>query len=137
MKWPAPKTVWQLHATITTRACRTTTPRARVFRQLLEQSFMDSRRSRTSKRKRERGQCRKLTRIHCDRIRLNRVKPGSVSRKDAKAQRKRQRKPLILCVFLCAFASLREFFLQKPRELHMAQWSQGLPPGSTLHVFSF
>src|SRR5215208_7640711 len=110
MKWPAPKTVWQLHATTTTRACRTTTPHARVFRQYLEQSFMDSRRSRTSKRKRARGQCRKLTRIHCDRIRLNRVKPGSVSRKDAKAQRKTQ--TLILCVFLCAFASLREFFLQ-------------------------
>jgi hypothetical protein len=26
---------------------------------------------------------------------------------------------------------------QKPRELHIAQWSQGLPPGSTLQVFSF
>ena len=26
---------------------------------------------------------------------------------------------------------------QKPRELHMAQWSQGLPLGSTEHCFSF
>lgn len=26
---------------------------------------------------------------------------------------------------------------QKPLELHIEQWSQGFPPGSTLHVFSF
>ena len=27
--------------------------------------------------------------------------------------------------------------VQNPRELHMAQWSQGLPLGSTVHCFSF
>ena len=32
---------------------------------------------------------------------------------------------------------IRDRLRQKPRVLHIAQWSQGLPPGSTLQVFSF
>jgi hypothetical protein len=33
--------------------------------------------------------------------------------------------------------SARHFYYQNPLELHIAQWSQGFPPGSTLHIFSF
>src|SRR3954469_15058943 len=45
-------------------------------------------------------------------------------------------KAALLLVLTFGFCPFTFDLLQKPRELHMPQWSQGLPPGSTVHVFS-